>query len=193
MPKVINEAEVFAAVSKAFTRWGYENATTKMLAEAAGMHEATLFRKYRSKENLYIRAMEHEFSHAPLAQVGYSGDLEADLLGIVKAYLDTLRSHGDIMTLLLVAVQRYPALREAATAPMRNIRAIASIIEKHQTRGVLVAEDPMDAVAALIGPLMARHLHRHAGTPGATVEIDPERYVERFLLGRKPTEEAEEL
>ncbi len=186
MPKVIHEANVFTAVSKVFTKWGYENSTTKGLAEAAGIHEATLFRKYQSKEKLFIKAMKHEFSHVPLHHVKYTGNLEADLLSIVNAYIDTLHSHGDIMSLLFIEVPRYPELKEALDVPLKNIQAITKIVDQYQAQGSLVRENVMDSLAALIGPLMAKYMFSRMNTSTVRSELEPSDYINLFLSGRKP-------
>lgn len=185
MPKVIHEADVFAAVSKVFTKWGYENSTTKGLAEAAGMHEATLFRKYQSKEKLFIKAMKHEFSHVPLHHVKFTGNLEADLLNIVNAYIDTVHSHGDMMSLLFIEVPRYPELKEALGVPMNNIQTITRILEQYQAKGLLLEENVTDSVAALIGPLMAKHMFSRMNTSASSSEFKTSDHIELFLLGRK--------
>jgi hypothetical protein len=43
MPKIIDDEQVFSEVIKVIVAKGYENATTKELAEAAGVNEVTLF------------------------------------------------------------------------------------------------------------------------------------------------------
>lgn len=187
MPKVIHEADVFAAVSKVFTKWGYENSTTKRLAEAAGMHEATLFRKYQSKEKLFIKAMKHEFSHVPLHHVKFTGNLEADLINIANAYIDTVHSHGDMMSLLFLEVPRYPVLKEALDVPIKNIQTIMRILAQYQAKGLLVEENVMDCVAALIGPLMAKQMFSRMDATASPSEFKTSDHVDFYLLGRKPS------
>jgi len=110
MPKIIDEEQVFRTVVEILTQKGYENATTKDLAAAAGMHEVTLFRKYESKVNLVARAIEHQLSRVPLAHLKYTGNLEADVAAIVDAFIETNKSHGPIMPLLLTELPRNPEL-----------------------------------------------------------------------------------
>lgn len=185
MPKRIDEADVFAAVSKVFVSRGYENTTTKELAEAAGMHQATLFRKYKSKVKLIVRAIEHEFSQVPLAQLRYTGNLEVDLVAIVSAYMQTLSSHGDIMPILLIEIPRYPELEEALAVPMQNIAALTNILEQYQARGLLVQEDALQTVAALFGPLMVKHLLGRSSNLYGQSDFNAQAYVRLFLQGRQ--------
>ena len=61
MPKVIADQDVFRAAIDVLTACGYESAATKNIAEAAGIHEPTLFRKYSSKFNLMVQAIKAQF------------------------------------------------------------------------------------------------------------------------------------
>ena len=55
MPKIISDAQVFQAVLDVVQKEGYVKATTKRLAEAANIHETTLFDKYGSKVELIMQ------------------------------------------------------------------------------------------------------------------------------------------
>ncbi len=52
MPKVIADMQIFQAVMEIIAARGYAGATTRQIAEAAGVSEVTLFRKYGSKAEL---------------------------------------------------------------------------------------------------------------------------------------------
>ena len=52
MPKIIDETKIFNATMNFFMSLGYDRATTKEIADIAGVNEVTLFRKYGSKAGL---------------------------------------------------------------------------------------------------------------------------------------------
>ena len=79
MPKVIDEASIFRTVVDKLVSHGYEGATTKEIAEIAGVNEATLFRKYGSKAELFEKAVNHQLSGTPLNKLVYTGEIEVDL------------------------------------------------------------------------------------------------------------------
>ncbi len=89
MPKVINEEKVFTAVIDILVDRGYENATTRKIAEAAGFHEATLFRRYGTKAGLIEKALDAQYHATQLSRLCYTGDLKTDLFAIVQAYIET--------------------------------------------------------------------------------------------------------
>jgi len=186
MPKIIDEEKVFAAVVAVLTSKGYENATTKDLAMAAGMHEATLFRKYESKAKLAARAIEQQLSIVPFAHLQYTGNLEADLLAIVQAYIETYKTHGPIMPMLFTELPRHPELAESLNKPLSNVEGVLKIIVQYQTQGQLKQEPPIYTFLALIGWLMNYYMFVQAVPDYPVPPIDVQAHIAGFLHGRKP-------
>lgn len=182
MPKVINDKVVFRAVLDALAAYGYESATTKNIAEAAGIHEATLFRKYGSKLNLIEMAINAHFLDVPLARVVYTGDLHADLLSIIEAYLKTSEIVGNILPILLIEIPRDPKLKHLLKVPWENIEGIGLILEKYQAQNLLKQEPVLNTISLLIGPLMARNLIKETHIEPIPL-IEPQDYVNNFLRG----------
>ncbi|MCP4415609.1 MAG: TetR/AcrR family transcriptional regulator [Chloroflexi bacterium] len=184
MPKVIDEESVFRAVMNIIVARGYENATTKDMAAAAGIHEATLFRKYENKMKLVALAIEKQFSMVSLAKLAYSGNLEADLRAIVQAYIDTYEMYGAIILTILTEIPRHPELAEAISIPLANTQNLIKIIVQHQTQGQLKQEPPLTSLSVLLGPLMINYMFGRANPDVPMQTIDPQNYVNAFLHGR---------
>jgi AcrR family transcriptional regulator len=185
MPKIIDEDAVFRAVIALLVARGYERTSTSKMAEAANMHEATLFRKYGSKAGLIERAITHQLTETPLGEVRYSGDLRADLTMIMEAYLATVAEHGEIMPMLLVEIPRHPELRNTLQAPLANIQGIVGIIERYQLEGLLKKEPPLVTVNALLAPLMVNEMYRRVNDEMLLTAIEAQEYVDAFLNGRR--------
>ena len=184
MPKVIDDQDVFRAAIDVLTTCGYESAATKDIAEAAGIHEATLFRKYYNKFNLIEQAIKAQFLDVPLAKVVYTGDLQADLLSIIEAYLETSEMVGDILPILLIEIPRNPELKNLLETPWNNVARIINILEQYQAQNTLKLEPVLHSISALLGPLMVRHLIKQADQDLPIPSIEPQAYVENFLNGR---------
>jgi len=187
MPKVINEDDVFKAVLTLLVARGYDGATTNELASVANMHEATLFRKYGSKVGLIEQAIENQLATTPLNQVSYTGDLRADLLAILAAYVATVEMYGEIMPLLLLEIPRHPELEDTLQTPLANIQVIRHIFERYQREGLLKEESSLTSVNVLLGPIMVNEMVRRASGDVSTSTIDLEAYVDAYLYGRKLT------
>ncbi|MEJ2487439.1 MAG: TetR/AcrR family transcriptional regulator [Anaerolineales bacterium] len=183
MPKVIDDKAVFRAALDALAAFGYESATTRNIAEAAGIHEATLFRKYGSKLNLIELAIKAHFLDVPLARVAYTGDLHADLLSIIEAYQRTSELVGNILPILLIEIPRNPEIKNLLDVPWENVDRIGRILEQYQEKHLLNQEPVLNTISVLIGPLMVRNLIKETYMGLPIPPIDPQIYVEDFLLG----------
>jgi AcrR family transcriptional regulator len=186
MPKVIDETKIFSAALDILVSHGYEGATTQKIADVAEVNEVTLFRKYGSKAGLFKKVIDHQLSDTPLNKLVYTGDLEADLLTIVKAYVETNEAHGNIIPILLIEMPRYPDLQGSFNTPWKNIQAIIKIIQKYQKQGLLKYESPLASLSALIGPILVSQMLRQANLNLPVPTIDPQAHVDAFLNGRKP-------
>ena len=184
MPKVIDEGSVFRVVLDLLVTRGYERATTQEIADTAGVNEATLFRKYGSKAELFQKAINQQLADTPLNKLAYTSNLKADLLAIVEAYMATYQIFGPIIPALLVEIPRHPELVEALSRPLANIQTITSIIQRYQEQDLLKAEAPLAAVNVLIGPLLIQQMIRSAVSDLPQLTIDLDGYVEAFLNGR---------
>jgi len=186
MPKVIDETKIFSAALDILIAHGYEGATTQKIAEVAEVNEVTLFRKYGSKAGLFEKVIEHQLADTPLNKPAHSGNLEADLLAIVEAYIETNETHGNIIPLLLIEMPRYPDLQGSFNTPWKNLQGIIGIIQKYQKQGELKEESPLASLTALIGPILVSQMLRHANPNLPVPAMDPKAHVEAFLNGRKP-------
>jgi hypothetical protein len=69
--------------------------------------------------------------------------------------------------------------------PLGLIKRVGQLLARYQAEGILVQEHPLNAVAALWGPLMVTNIIRSAAPPIAPPAIDLAAHVRRFLDGRQ--------
>lgn len=185
MPKVISDDVVFRATLTTLLKHGYAGATTRSIADAAGINEATLFRKYGSKPELVVRAIRGHAYALEEGRLAYSGDIAADLLGAAEYYAETILREGHLFPLIMSEMARNPALRDTVSAPHGVIRALATLMGQYQDEGVLVTdEDPLQAVASFLGPLIVIAMLQSASPRIAPHSLNLESHVQRFLSGR---------
>lgn len=186
MPKIIDDEKVYRAAMQAVIERGYAGATTKQIAEAAGISEVTLFRKYESKVKLVKQAIiatavRMDFTTAS----DHTGDVAADLQRVVQAYQDLSVQHGQFTTTLMGEIARHPELSNLLDAPLQLMEGVATLLARYQAEGVLQPELPLQAVAALLGPLMITNMIRQANATISLPPVDAARHVELFLNGRR--------
>ena len=183
MPKTIDEQALFDATVQRYGARGYAAATTKEIADDAGVNEATIFRRYGSKADLIVTALRACLQASAFGRIRATGDLRADATAIARAYRDTFAAYGGAVLTLLSEVPRHPELAGAAGVMATNLGAARAILADHQAAGRLRPGDPMGHLAALIGPIaMAGYWARAVGGSDA-LGPDLDQHVRAFLEG----------
>ncbi len=189
MPKIIADEHIFQAVMQVVAAYGYAGASTRQMAEAAGVSEVTLFRKYGSKAELVRRAIHALIDDSDFESVTrYSGDLRADLMRVLEAYRDTVVLHGGFFFALFAEFKRTPELAEAVVRPLALFRSIGELLERYQREGVLRREDPLHAVASLLGPLVYLSIMGSSAPGLSLAPVEMEAHIDLFLEGRQVSE-----
>ena len=91
MPAPDRRRQLLEAALDAFSRKGFEGATTKEIAEAAGVTEGMVFRHFPSKQALYDAVLEHQEQSRDMRdwlerlQFHMDGNDDAGVLGTIAA------------------------------------------------------------------------------------------------------------
>jgi AcrR family transcriptional regulator len=184
MPRKIDESSLFKTVISNWMARGYAGCTTRDIAQAAGVNEATLFRRYGSKAGLFTSAIDHQLADVPLATLSPSGDLRADLQSLAQAYIATYEAHGDVVFRTIQEIPRHPEVRKAAGNFLRNVQKMAQFILLHQQQGHIRMEPPLLALTAFIGPIAMYLMVQHSGLNPGVPPFEVDAHIEGFLKGR---------
>ena len=183
MAKLINDSEVFAAAIDTLLARGYAGATTKLIAQRAGINEVTLFRKYGTKVQLVVAAVAHERMQLEEHALEYTGDIAADLLKIVGVYQGASPRQSQLLLFIMGEMVRYPELRETLQVPFRLVSKFSQLIVRYQQEGDLKAGEPLLIVGAFLGPVMLNTMLRSADPDLPVPPLDLAVHVNRFLDG----------
>lgn len=174
---------LFQAALELLAERGYKGATTRAIAERAGVSEVTLFRRFRSKEVLLREALKD--LAPPLTPPDPQAPVEEGLLGLLEHYLGLLEAHRAFLPKLLSELLRHPELRGEGV-PEGIVEALGQVVgffRAKQEAGELRRDEPPEELAlAFLGPLFARFLLGEA--LGVRFPLDPQAYVRRYLEGR---------
>lgn len=177
---------LLAAALEVVAERGMRGATTRRIAERAGVNEVTVFRHFGSKSALVAEALRQAAGSFGSAAARPSGDLERDLEELALAYWAFVGDNRGAMVRLLPELSRDPALGDAGGAVMGSAFAsLLGLFRHYQEVGALSAgEDPEQLALAFLGPLMARGLLADAlSLEGAPFDAEP--YVAGYLDGRR--------
>lgn len=130
---------------------GYGAFSFESVAERAGVHKTTVYRRWGNKENLILEAMlEQGREHVPIPD---TGSLQADLLEFGKAVAANVRAPGVEATARTVASigDRDSPLAEASRHFWRTRLGLASeIVERAIARGEIPPQDDPELVVEAI-------------------------------------------
>ncbi|HEX7021864.1 MAG TPA: helix-turn-helix domain-containing protein [Trueperaceae bacterium] len=186
MSTTTTDHQILKAALETMIEYGYAGATTKRIAKAAGVNEVTLFRKFGSKAQLVLAALQQEFERFREAGVRYTGDLEADLLRVVSVYGELVLRLGRMIPVLAAELPRRPELRAGLEFPAQIVAAVSELLSRYQAKGALHEEPPMQATLALLAPLLVRGMAANLSLLPSLPRIEPHDYVHHFLRGRSP-------
>ena len=101
------------AAARVYARSGLEGATTREIAREAGVNEVTLFRHFRTKDNLLSEVVRRTFdrqeetlaAHDPAARP--EGSLRTGLARFARRYRELLESNLPLLRTLIGEIHRY--------------------------------------------------------------------------------------
>jgi AcrR family transcriptional regulator len=131
-------ARILQAAAQIFAEQGYARATTRALAEAAGVNEVTLFRHFGSKENLFAAIID-EYAASALTgafEARLTGDYRQDLMMMGSHVMEALMERRDAMRLMLCEAEHFPEVGEVlARNPRQLRRALAGYLQGQIDKG----------------------------------------------------------
>ncbi len=176
---------ILHAASRVFSRRGYAGATTRAIAEEAGVNEVTLFRHFGSKKNLLVAVIER-FSAVPdlgaALEDQLTGDYRQDLHRIGRIFLEMMNRNRRAILMMICEAQRREEVREVITeTPTEQSRLLAHYLRRQIERGV-VRELPHPELAArmFFGTFFEYSIAQTLADP-AQEQISTEELVAQFV------------
>ncbi|MEY3013499.1 MAG: hypothetical protein RIT45_2234 [Pseudomonadota bacterium] len=182
-PRTIEDAALLDVAREVFVRRGVDTPTSA-IARAAGVSEATLFKRFGSKERLLAQAMQMPDPEslraailAPMAPGGERAHVESIALRLIGYFREMLPR-------MLALHAAGPQGLEAAirpgcggeSPPRRILTAVTEQLAECRARGVLRAVEPELLARVLIASVHNFVFFEHIGIANAAVP-DAEAYV----------------
>lgn len=180
------EAAILEAALSVVGERGLKGATTRLIAQRADVNEVTLFRRFGTKTNLIQAAIANRFAAARQEFLGYTGDVEADLVRLALGYQHALEQFGSAARVIIAEVPYDEELAGSIQGPQQFVGAMVAMLSRYQAEGVLRRESPQTLIPAFIGPMMMPYVTRFLtdSTGLLPFEFDAREHVRGFLYGR---------
>lgn len=129
---------ILQATAQVIAERGYARATTRALADAAGVNEVTLFRHFGSKQGLFSAIIDAyaapALNKAIAAQL--TGDLRQDLLAMGAQVLRALLERRAAMRMMLCEAEHFPEVRQVmAENPRQLSHMLAGYLRQQMAQG----------------------------------------------------------
>jgi AcrR family transcriptional regulator len=149
-------AAVLQSAFSLLTEKGFEAFTITEVAARAGVHETSIYRRWKTKDVLALEASLH-FSRSALP-VPDTGSLRSDLIALVQRLLSVLRS-PEGQTVLALGASQHPHVIAARRDFWRwRHDALRPIFDRAVLRGEFPHDtDPTAFFETLVAPLYMRH------------------------------------
>jgi AcrR family transcriptional regulator len=153
-------ANVLAATLAELADVGYAELAMEAVADRAGVHKTTVYRRWRDRETLVIDALtEHVAAERPIPD---TGGIETDLLDLISSLVRLVNNPAERagMTVLFSDAARVPDIAQIKRRFYADrFGRAAPVIARAVERGELPADiDPDELLKTLIAPLHLRLL-----------------------------------
>lgn len=148
------KAQIIAAAAQQFFNLGYKRATTRKIAQAAGVTEVTLFRHFGHKQNLFMAVVNQNVLQPDSDEMHTLtlGDYRQDMLRLGQYTMRIMMERRDGMQLMLCEAAHFPEMQEAVgQAPLQLRSMIADYLQQRIDAGDIVARDPQVMAQGFLG------------------------------------------
>jgi AcrR family transcriptional regulator len=155
--------QLLAAAAEVYAEAGYRGATTRRIAQVAGVNEITLFRHFGSKEALLHEAIARAGAElAYLALPDAPADPERELIDWARAQLLHMVDRRSLIRTCMGEMEEHPDIISSIDKPpVRAAAALASYLGRLRERGLATAPfDAQVAAAMLMGALFGDAMGR---------------------------------
>jgi TetR/AcrR family transcriptional repressor of mexJK operon len=173
-----------------FARNGFVRTTTRVLAEAAGVTEMTLFRHFSGKEALFEAVVEQYGGKVVNGELKptLTGRYREDMLRLGAMFMGILKERSATIRMVMCEASHFPSIAASlAQNPRRMRRMLAEYLQQQIEAGIVRPVDPEAAANAFWGMFMAYRIGTdwlaEPGVGGASDEEVVRHFVDIFVGG----------
>jgi len=149
------KAQIIEAAEQQFFDLGYKRATTRKIAQAAGVTEVTLFRHFINKQNLFMAVIDQNAMQPDSEEIlnlSIEGDYRQDMLRLGRFMMRIMQERRDGMQLMLCEAAHFPELQDViGKAPLQLRNMIANYLQKRIDAGDIVDRNPQVMAQGFLG------------------------------------------
>ncbi|MEH2359292.1 TetR/AcrR family transcriptional regulator [Nostoc sp.] len=194
IPRITNQ-QILEAARQVFLQQGF-GASTLEIAQQAGISEASIFKRFSTKEELFFAAMgipEKPLWVNELESLCGKGDLKENLINICVQIMEFYRQVLPQIMMLRSRGNAMPELGGKEPRPMLDVKVLTAFLEREINQDRLRPCDPQTVAHILVGSVMnyvfLEQMSSQVSMPTAELAIetylnfgDPATEVSVFIL-----------
>ena len=182
---MISRERILEAAARVYAKHGFRGATTRLIANEAGVNEVTLFRTFGSKGALLEAVLMQCHSDAAVPSLDIdAADPEHELTQWIEANLERVRAIRPLLIHSMGEMDERPEAQEFACRGREMIHeSLTAFIESLKRRALAPSDADADTAAVmLVGTIMSDAIAR-SFVPDVypPVDVAPQRYAKSFL------------
>jgi AcrR family transcriptional regulator len=182
---------ILQAAAEIFAEKGFTRATTKTIADAAGVNEVTLFRHFGNKRNLLSEMIQQNSALPDLSafiENQLTGDYRQDLIRFGTVFFNAITQRKEALRLMLCEAKELPEVREVVVQVPDQLRLmIANYFEEKMDQGLVREINPELMAQGFLGMFfsygIAREMLGSQIAPGVPQEALIAQFVDIFVNG----------
>jgi AcrR family transcriptional regulator len=178
---------ILEAAARVYAQYGFRGATTRLIAQEAGVNEVTLFRLFGSKAQLFDELLHRQLHASTVPMLPKEPvDPEVEVTEWCAVLLAQMRASRSFLRKMIGETEERPeAARSACVGPHCAAESLERYVETLRERGLADRDaDCRTAISmfmsALFGDVMVRDAMEEHFFPEPAEEA-PSRYVKTFL------------
>ncbi|MGW3492405.1 TetR/AcrR family transcriptional regulator [Streptomyces sp. NPDC001020] len=183
-PRMFDEERALSAAMRTFWEKGYEATSTQDLCEATGLGRSSIYNTFKSKHDLFTRALAHYIDTTTLTQLAILEDARLSGADRIRALLAVIvegetehRAGGRSLGCLTVNTTVELAGRDARTARIlerdtaRRLASLRAVIEEGRRDGSITSTRDSGALARFVNAAIGgMRISSQGGADRATLE-----------------------
>lgn len=181
----VSRERILEAACRVYATHGFRGATTRLIANEAGVNEVTLFRTFGSKGALLEAVLAQHGRSCPLPTLPDEPvNPLVELTSFVELQLEHVREMRPLLMRTMSELDERPPAHDFACRGRNQIHdTISAYIRRLQKRGMAAADVDVDVATVMLSAMvmsdaMARHFVPDVYPP---IDEAAERYVRGFL------------
>ena len=181
----VSRERILEAAARVYAMHGFRGATTRLIANEAGVNEVTLFRTFGSKSALIEAVLaQHGHSRPAVALPDEPVDPRAELTAFVAESLERVREMRPLLMHTMSEVDERPEAHEFACRGRHHVHdTLTTYIRTLQECGLAARDVDVEVAAVMLTAIVmsdavSRHIVPEVYPP---IESAAEQYVRAFL------------